>query len=197
MYISTPPSPEVENFQIKIYCPTGDQTPDLLNQRQTCYHLSQRSELLYKMFANKFDFHLQKDSSVQGVRSILVINKYYSFIWEFTRQTMIFQRKLVINRRIMFTKKRKKIKNWATTQNAHKMNFNLVLQVRLTDYTLLRVPNKWNFKDILKIFNFWSVNFFRQTMHSKSPVVNLAERHETLLANKWLAMCKQSIITDI
>ena len=31
-YISTPSSPEVENFQIKIYYPAGDQTPDLLNQ---------------------------------------------------------------------------------------------------------------------------------------------------------------------
>ena len=45
VYISTPPSPEVENFQIKIYYPAGDWTPDLLNQRQTCYHLSQRGEL--------------------------------------------------------------------------------------------------------------------------------------------------------
>ena len=27
MYISTPPSPEVENFQIKIYYPAGDWTP--------------------------------------------------------------------------------------------------------------------------------------------------------------------------
>ena len=44
MYISTPPSPEVEIFQIKIYYPDGDQTPDLLDQRQTCYHLSQRGE---------------------------------------------------------------------------------------------------------------------------------------------------------
>ena len=35
-------SPEVENFQIKIYYPARDWTPDLLNQRQTCYHLSQR-----------------------------------------------------------------------------------------------------------------------------------------------------------
>ena len=42
MYISTPPSPEVENFQMKIYYPAGDRTPDLLNQRQTCYRLSQR-----------------------------------------------------------------------------------------------------------------------------------------------------------
>ena len=48
MYISTPPSPEVENFQMKIQYPAGDRTPDLLNQRQTCYHLSQRGELLRK-----------------------------------------------------------------------------------------------------------------------------------------------------
>ena len=45
VYISIPPSPEVENFQIKIYYPAGDRTPNLLNQRQTCYHLSQRGEL--------------------------------------------------------------------------------------------------------------------------------------------------------
>ena len=45
MYISIPPSPEVENFQMKIYYPAGDWTPDLLNQRQTCYHLSHRGEL--------------------------------------------------------------------------------------------------------------------------------------------------------
>ena len=45
VYISTPPSPEVEHFQIKIYYPAGDRTPDLLNQRQTCYHLSQRGKL--------------------------------------------------------------------------------------------------------------------------------------------------------
>ena len=37
-------------------------------------------------------------------------------------------------------------------------------------------------------FSFWSVNFFRRTMLSKSPVVNLAEWHKTLLANKWLAL---------
>ena len=37
MYISTPPISEVENFQMKIYYPTEDQTPDLLNQRQACY----------------------------------------------------------------------------------------------------------------------------------------------------------------
>ena len=49
LYISTPPSPEVENFHIEIYYPAGDRTSDLLNQRQTCYHLSQRGELNYKM----------------------------------------------------------------------------------------------------------------------------------------------------
>ena len=42
--LSTPPSPKVENFQMKIYYPAGDQTLDPLNQRQTCYHLSQRGE---------------------------------------------------------------------------------------------------------------------------------------------------------
>ena len=41
-----PPSPEVENFQMKIYYPAGDRTPDLMNQRQTCYHLSQHGEHL-------------------------------------------------------------------------------------------------------------------------------------------------------
>ena len=53
----------------------------------------------------------------------------------------------------------------------------------------------------------WSVNCFRRTMHSKSPVVNFLERHETILMNKWVAECnrvlprreKQSIVqvTDI
>ena len=57
VYISSPPSPEVENFQTKIYYPAGDRTPDLLNQRQTCYHLSQRGEptlniIYYKMLLN-------------------------------------------------------------------------------------------------------------------------------------------------
>ena len=44
MYISTPPSSGVENFQMKIYYPAGDRTPDPLNQMQTCYHLSQHGE---------------------------------------------------------------------------------------------------------------------------------------------------------
>ena len=46
MYISTPPSTEIENFQIKIYYPAVDRTLELLNQRQTCYHLSERDEVL-------------------------------------------------------------------------------------------------------------------------------------------------------
>ena len=45
VYISIHNSTYVENFQMKIYYPAGDRTPDLLNQRQTCYHLSQRGEL--------------------------------------------------------------------------------------------------------------------------------------------------------
>ena len=44
VYISTPPSLEVENFQMKIYYHAGDRTPDLLNQKHTFYHLSQRGE---------------------------------------------------------------------------------------------------------------------------------------------------------
>ena len=40
VYISTPPSPEMENFQMKIYYSAGDWTLYPLNQRQTCYHLS-------------------------------------------------------------------------------------------------------------------------------------------------------------
>ena len=40
VYISTPPSREVENFQMKIYDLAGDRTPDPLNKRQACYHLS-------------------------------------------------------------------------------------------------------------------------------------------------------------
>ena len=48
VYISTPPSPEAENFQMTIYYPAGDRNPDLLNQSQTCYHVSQHGELSLK-----------------------------------------------------------------------------------------------------------------------------------------------------
>ena len=41
---------------------------------------------------------------------------------------------------------------------------------------------------------FWSVNFFRHTMQSKSSVVNLAERHETLLVNKWVVICNSQLL---
>ena len=37
----SPPKHEVEKLQMKIYDLAGDRTPDTLNQRQTCYHLSQ------------------------------------------------------------------------------------------------------------------------------------------------------------
>ena len=43
VYISSPPSPEVENFQKKIYYLARDKTLDPLIQRQTCYYLSQCS----------------------------------------------------------------------------------------------------------------------------------------------------------
>ena len=49
VYIFTPPSPQVENFEMKIYYPAGDRTPDLLNQKQTCYHLSQCGERKYNL----------------------------------------------------------------------------------------------------------------------------------------------------
>ena len=58
VYISTPLSPEVENFQMKIYYPAGDQTPDLLNQRQICYHLSQSDKLYLKKNCLKIKVHL-------------------------------------------------------------------------------------------------------------------------------------------
>ena len=38
-------SPPLLALRLKIYYPAGDRTPDLLNQRQTCYHLSLHGEL--------------------------------------------------------------------------------------------------------------------------------------------------------
>ena len=32
------------------------------------------------------------------------------------------------------------------------------------------------------------------TMHSKSPVVNLAEQHETLLVNKWVIVWNSQLL---
>ena len=39
-------SPPLLAPKLKIYYPAGDRTPDLLNQRQTCYHLSQCGKLV-------------------------------------------------------------------------------------------------------------------------------------------------------
>ena len=39
---------------MKIYYSTRDRTPDLLNQRHTCYHLSQCGELLKKMITRQW-----------------------------------------------------------------------------------------------------------------------------------------------
>ena len=49
MYIPTPRSPEVENFQMKIHFPARDRILDLLIQRQTCCHLSQRGIIIIIM----------------------------------------------------------------------------------------------------------------------------------------------------
>ena len=35
---------------MKVYDSSGDRTPDPLNQRQTCYHLSQRGALVFTMY---------------------------------------------------------------------------------------------------------------------------------------------------
>ena len=41
-------SPPLLAPRLKIYYPTRDRTPDLLNQRQTCYYLSQHGELEFE-----------------------------------------------------------------------------------------------------------------------------------------------------
>ena len=80
VYISTPPSPEV-----KIYYPAGDWTPDLLNQRQTCYHLSQHGELEHKTlqrlisvcprvcFRETQSFHLQQKRLLFGKTKLFLV----------------------------------------------------------------------------------------------------------------------------
>ena len=77
MYISSPPSSEVENFQMKSYYLAGERTPDLLNQGQTCYHLSQRGELNSKMY-----FRILFFSNIYGQQDALIYsgitpNKHY------------------------------------------------------------------------------------------------------------------------
>ena len=42
-------SPPLLALRLKIYYPARDQTPDLLNQRQTCYHLSQHGKLAVRL----------------------------------------------------------------------------------------------------------------------------------------------------
>ena len=48
-YISTPPRPEVQNFQIKINYSAGDRTPDLLNKR---HHAT---SLLYQILWDEWE----------------------------------------------------------------------------------------------------------------------------------------------
>ena len=62
LYISTPLSSFVENLDMEFFCLAGDRTPDPLNQKQTCYHLSQRglaikSYLLELLHKQKGKFH--------------------------------------------------------------------------------------------------------------------------------------------
>ena len=49
-------SPPLLALRLKIYYPTGDRTLDLLNQRQTCYHLSQYGELCTSECADECHF---------------------------------------------------------------------------------------------------------------------------------------------
>ena len=44
---------------------------------------------------------------------------------------------------------------------------------------------------------FWSVNFFRRILHTKSPVVNLGEPTWNTLAEQMSSNMQQSIVTDI
>ena len=72
MYISTPSSPEVENFQMKIYDVAGDWTLDPLDQRQTCYHLSQRSGLMEEVEITIKEMKNGKATGVDGIPIELV-----------------------------------------------------------------------------------------------------------------------------
>ena len=69
MYISTPPSPEVENFQMKIYHPARDRSPDLLNQRQTCLP-SEPARRAYT-FSQNFKF-LKRCNFLVNIISLLI-----------------------------------------------------------------------------------------------------------------------------
>ena len=66
MYISTPPIPEVENFQTKIYYPAGDRTPDPLNQRQTCYlNISKTKAMVIGRKPKNIDIRIKGESIEQ------------------------------------------------------------------------------------------------------------------------------------
>ena len=80
------------------------------------------------------------------------------------------------------------------------VNFITTPKVRKDSWLCIdRTRNSLKSFNVFKIISnhrkyFWSVNSFRRTMHSKSPVVNLAEWHETLLVNKWLAECNSQLL---
>ena len=53
---TSPPllAPRLNIFKLKFTTPPGIKSPDLLNQRQTCYHLSQRGERGAIVISRKF-----------------------------------------------------------------------------------------------------------------------------------------------
>ena len=64
---------------------------------------------------------------------------------------------------------------------------------QVTSSALMSEATMWNSRQryVTKLFPYyWSDNVFRPVEYSKSPVVNLAERHETLFVNKIVAVCK-------
>ena len=58
---TSPPllAPRLKILKCKIYYHVGDRTPDLLNQRQTCYHLNQRIFVHCTCFLDKYTCEIQ------------------------------------------------------------------------------------------------------------------------------------------
>ena len=77
---------------MKIYYPAGDRTPDLLNQTQTCYHLSQHGKLhidsnenkITEVGKNEIDInslrHLTKEIQYQVSKKVHMNQKDYDYL---------------------------------------------------------------------------------------------------------------------
>ena len=78
-----------------------------------------------------------------------------------------------------------------------------ILQVNFYSFQQRHVVNTSvsvnNLKHVVIIINFlfWSVNFFRRTMHSKSPVMNLAEPSWNTFGEQVSSSMQQSVVTGI